>query len=200
MNDLSYICMMKVNLIYGLRDPRNDVYYYIGKSTIGQDRPLSHLVKSHNNSVNLWINELKKLGMIPYVDIIEKDIALENLIEREKYWIDYHHDINPDLFNILSLNISVNKLRTQDDDSKFNYLIKIIFDLGNILKNERISRNLTQEELSKKTGISRSTISLCENGCNVNLNAIKKYVTELKGIDIINKNLSKKRVKTSHRV
>lgn len=194
MNDLSYNCKMKTNLIYGLRDPRNDVYYYIGKSTVGEKRPLSHLAKSHNDAVNIWVNELKQLRLVPYVDIIEKDIPLENLIEREKYWIDYHHDINPDLFNIISLTISVNKLRTEEDDYKFNSLIKIIFDIGNILKNERICRNLTQEELSQKAGLSRSTISLCENGSNVTLDAIKKYIIELKGIDILDKNLSQKRV------
>lgn len=194
MNDLSYICTMKTNLIYGLRDPRNDVYYYIGKSTVGEDRPLSHLTKSHNDAVNIWIDELKQLGLVPYVDIIEKDIMLEQLIDREKYWIDYHYSINPDLFNILSLSISVNKMRTDEDDDKFNSLIRIILDLGNILKNERVSRNLTQEELAEKAELSRSTVSLCENGNNVTLDAIKRYIAVLKGIDILDKNLSQKRV------
>jgi DNA-binding XRE family transcriptional regulator len=196
MNDLSYIYIMKTNLIYGLRDPRNDVYYYIGKTTIGKQRPIKHLSKSHNKKVNGWVNKLESLDLMPIIDVIEEDILLESLAEREKYWIDYYHELNPELFNIMLIpepEIIV-KLRTEEDDSKFNSLIKVILDLGNILKNERVSRNLTQEELSQKTKLSRSTISLCENGGNVTLDAIKKYIVELKGIDILDKNLSQKRV------
>lgn len=185
---------MKTNLIYGLRDPRNDVYYYIGKTTVGNNRPLSHLVKSHNTTVNDWVNQLESLGLVPAIDVIEKDILLENLGEREKFWINYHYDLNPDLFNIQSLPETINKIRTQDDDTKFNSLISLIFDIGNILKNERISRQLTQDELAEKAELSRSTISLCESGNNVTIEAIKKYLVALKGIDILNKNLSKKRV------
>ena len=46
------------NIIYGLRDPRNDVYQYIGKSTVGKNRPLQHLCKSHSDFVNKWVEEL----------------------------------------------------------------------------------------------------------------------------------------------
>ena len=74
---------MNINLIYGLRDPRNDVYKYIGKTTVGNGRPLKHLVKSHNQLVNDWVDELSKLGSSPYVDIIEKDISLELLSEKK---------------------------------------------------------------------------------------------------------------------
>lgn len=90
---------MKTNLIYGLRDPRNDVYRYIGKTTVGNDRPLSHLVKSHNKFVNDWIEELSKQGTAPYVDIIERDIPLEQLAEKEKYYITYFSELYGELFN-----------------------------------------------------------------------------------------------------
>ena len=194
MNDLSYICNMKANLIYGLRDPRNDVYYYIGKTTVGYERPLTHLTKSHNETVNQWVTQLEQLGLIPHIDVIEKDILLEELIEKEKYWIGYYYELNPKLLNVQLLPDSINKIRTQDDDNKFNSLVKIIFDIGNILKTERVSRNITQEELAKKACISRSTVSLCENNNNINLDVIKKCIIILKGIDILNKNLSQKRV------
>ena len=188
---------MKTNLIYGLRDPRNDVYYYIGKSTVGYGRPLTHLIKSHSETVNQWIKQLEQLGLFPHIDVIEKNILLEDLAEREKYWIDYHYELNPELFNIYLLPETINKIRTQDDDDKFNSLVKVILDLGNILKTERMSRQLTQNELAEKAGLSRSTISLCEGGNNVTVEAVKKYLAALKGVDILTKNLDYIRVAKS---
>jgi len=189
MNDISYICIMKENLIYGLRDPRNDIYYYIGKTTVGNKRPLTHLTKSHNLDVNNWVNELAILGLTPIIDIIEKNIELEFLAEREKYWIDYYYEINPELFNIQLLPDIIIKSRTEEDDAKFNSLINLVLDVGNILKTERVSRRITQDELSEKASLSRSTISLCENGNNATIEVIKKYLAALKGIDILTKNL-----------
>ena len=189
---------MKTNLIYGLRDPRNDVYYYIGKTTVGYERPLKHLTKSHSETVNQWVKQLEQLGLVPHIDVIEKDILLEELSEREKYWIDYHYELNPELFNVQLLPDSINRIRTQEDDDKFNLLVKVILDLGNILKTERISRQLTQEELAKKSGVHRSTIIFCENGNNVTINAIKKYLAALKGVDILTKNLDSIRVGKYH--
>lgn len=177
------------NLIYGLRDPRNDVYCYIGKTTIGLNRPLMHLTKSHNEKINEWVKYLEQLGFIPYVDVIEKDIALEELAEKEKYWVSYYYEINPNLLNIQLIPNNINRIRSQQDDDKFDILIKSIFDIGNILRTERISRKITQENLSKRTGLSRSTISLCESGNNIRIDVIKKYLLELKGLDILTKNL-----------
>jgi len=189
---------MKTNLIYGLRDPRNDVYYYIGKSTVGYGRPLTHLTKSHSETVNQWVKQLEQLGLVPHIDVIEKDILLEELVEKEKYWIDYYYELNPELFNVQLLPDSINRIRTQDDDDKFNSLAKVILDLGNILKTERMSRQLTQDKLAEKAGVSRSTISLCEVGNNVTVESVKKYLTALKGVDIITRNLSPIRVGKSH--
>jgi DNA-binding XRE family transcriptional regulator len=181
---------MKTNLIYGLRDPRNDVYYYIGKSTVGNDRPLTHLIKSHNLTVNDWVNQLESLGLVPAIDVIERDIPLENLAEREKFWIKHYYEINPELFNIQSVHETINKVRTDEDDAKFNDLLKLVLDIGNILKNERVSRNLTQTELSEITKLSRSTISLCESGENVTVQAVKKYLIAIKGADILTRRLT----------
>ena len=58
------------NIIYGLRDPRNDVYQYIGKSTVGSKRALQHLIKSHSEKVNEWVANLNENWLYPLVDII----------------------------------------------------------------------------------------------------------------------------------
>jgi hypothetical protein len=174
-----------VNIIYGLRDPRNDVYQYIGKSTVGINRPLKHLKKSHSDNVNKWVNELEENWIYPIIDIIEEVENLENLSEREKYWINYYYDINPNLLNISLKPNNICNTRDESAIENFNYLIRIIGDIPKILKNERLYRGLCQDEMAKHMGVSRSTISLCENGKNVNFDIIRTYFRTLKGIDLI---------------
>ena len=60
-----------INIVYGLRDPRNDVYQYIGKSTVGEKRPLQHLTKSHSDTVNEWVKLLEDQWLYPQIDVIE---------------------------------------------------------------------------------------------------------------------------------
>lgn len=172
-----------INIIYGLSDPRNDVFQYIGKSTVGSKRAIQHLSKSHNKNVNDWIIELNKYFLYPNVYIIEEVDDINLLADREKYWIDYYLEINPNLLNI-QLKDKLENQRTNEDAEKFNYLLSIFFELHNILKKERIARGITQSELSNITKLSRSTISLLENGQSVRIDVIKKYLLELKGFDI----------------
>jgi len=61
-----------LNIIYGLRDPRNDVYNYIGKSTVGNSRPLEHLKRSHSKEVREWGIYLESKGLTMIIDIIEE--------------------------------------------------------------------------------------------------------------------------------
>jgi hypothetical protein len=49
--------------------------------------------------------------------------------------------------------------------------------------------------MADKMQISRSTLNLCENNSNVTLAVIKKYLTTLKGIDLITKNVECKRIR-----
>lgn len=175
------------NIIYGLRDPRNDVYQYIGKSTVGSERALQHLTKSHSPRVNEWVAALSANWQYPIVDIIEEVDDLEVLSDREKYWIDYYYNINPDLLNVQVVPAPLQNLRTEEDDEKFNYLMNVVTDIPIILKNERLYRNLTQAEMAEKMGVNRNTIVECENGGNPRFNTIRKYVLTLKGVDIITK-------------
>lgn len=176
-----------INIIYGLRDPRNDVYQYIGKSSVGTKRELQHLTQSHSEKVNEWVKKLGEDWQYPLVDVIEEVENVEDLSEREKYWINHYYDINPNLLNILSLDHPLQNIRSEEDEKNFYFLSKIIQGIPEILKKERLYRNLTQEELAKEMGAARSTVSLCERGKNVSLKIVQDYIRTIKGIDIINK-------------
>ena len=180
------------NIIYGLKDPRNDVFQYIGKSTVGHNRALQHLTKSHSEKVNEWVNGLSENWLYPVVEIIEEVDDINELPEREKYYIDYYYSINPSLLNVQSLDRNINNVRTEEDEKDYNALISLIFKIPSILKKERICRKITQAEMAKKVGVSRSTISLCENGGDVNIKSIQKYILTLKNIDLVTKQLSER--------
>jgi predicted XRE-type DNA-binding protein len=174
-----------INIVYGLRDPRNDVYQYIGKSTVGINRPLQHLKNSHSTKVNKWVKELEDNWLYPRIEIIEEVDNIDELATREKFWINYYYDINPNLLNICSIQIKNKVIRSDEDEDEFNHLIRIVTQIPKMLKNERLCRKLTQNQMAKYMNVSRSTISLCEGGKNVNFDFIKKYVLTLKGIDLL---------------
>ncbi len=164
------------NIVYGLRDPRNDVYYYIGKSTVGVTRPLKHLTESHSEKVREWVGELAGRGLSPLIDIIEEVETIDELPAAEKYWIGYYLNLNPSLLNIMLLPKEVNTVRSEKTDNDLDKLISVIDIIPEILKRERLLRNITQEDFSKLTGMSRSTISIIERGSNASIESIKLYV------------------------
>jgi DNA-binding XRE family transcriptional regulator len=189
-----------INIIYGLRDPRNDLYCYIGKSSVGNKRALSHLTKSHSSKVNEWIKELNNNWLYPLIDIIEEVDSLDDLMEREKYWIRYYYNLNPNLLNICLIPKNINNIRTKEDDEKFDYLCRIIIDIPNILKKERLARKMTQDKVAKLIGINRSTIVTIENnGCS-HLRSIIQYITALKKNDIKTNILTEKSISKQKRL
>jgi hypothetical protein len=183
MHNIYYIM---INIIYGLRDPRNDVYQYIGKSTVGNKRALTHLTKSHSSRVNEWVKQLGDNWLYPQIDIIEEVENLEDLPEREKYWIGHYYNLNPDLLNIDYIPKIV-ETRTDEDQEIFQLIQNKIFDIPQILRKERIYRKLTQAEMAKHMGVNRGTVSLIENGHNVGFSLVQKYFLTLKGFDILTK-------------
>jgi len=154
---------MEKNLIYGLRDPRNDMYYYIGKTTVGEERPITHLHYSHNEKVRSWVEELKSFRMEPIIDILENNIDIMELNKKERYWINVFEKINSNLFNKLSIDkkniFSLSDLKWE----KLDDVIEIISDIPLLIKCIRLKYNINQEELSKLCGVTRSTISIAEN-------------------------------------
>jgi len=173
------------NIVYGLKDPRNDLFYYIGKSTVGKDRPIKHLTESHSGNVNEWIDELKENWVYPDIEIIEEVNDINDLLERESYWISYYHDLNPGLLNIQGMSKSIEDVRTDQDDEEFNDLLRLISKIPDILRRERIARGISQDELASRMNVSRSTLSLMERGLTGSLKTAFKFALELKGSDIL---------------
>lgn len=148
---------MKTNLIYGLRDPRNDVYKYIGKTTIGNSRPLQHLLKSHNQLVNDWVKELNDVGLSPYVDIIEKDIELNELAAKEKFYIRHFSELHEELLNggshvfdniYNSPSISITDIKNA---------INVLLNLGDVHKTLKLSSGMSDDDISLLLNIGRKT-------------------------------------------
>lgn len=177
------------NLIYGLRDPRNDVYCYIGKTTVGKTRPLSHLKKSHSSKVNEWVSDLRVNGFEPLVDVIEEVDDINKLAEREKYWVDFYFDYNPTLLNeqlkprkgnIKTFHYSV------DDMNKIKFFDESLPQLYHILRKARKVRKINQTDMAQITGISLGTLKRLESGEeNVSLSNFIKYL-KVVGCDVVN--------------
>lgn len=173
------------NIIYALADPRNDLIYYVGKSTVGMDRPLTHLTNSHSEKVNQWVKSLNEKWLYPKIIVLENVEFLDDLPNREEYWINYYYGINSDLLNT-QLKINENKKYFLCENEQFNFDV-ISRNVGNIhvlMKNQRIARNITQEEISKMMNCSRSTVSLFERGENVVLSVLQSYNLALRAIEM----------------
>jgi hypothetical protein len=155
---------MKTNLIYGLRDPRNDVYKYIGKTTVGNGRPLKHLIKSHNNLVNEWVDELSKMGSSPYVDIIERDVPLEELAEKEKYYITYYSDLYGDLFNSgHHIKECISKPSILDHKHIDSALLTLL-NPGEVYKMLKVSTGFCDDTIGYMLNIGRKTVGKLKSG------------------------------------
>jgi DNA-binding XRE family transcriptional regulator len=182
---------MKENIIYGLRDPITDEYKYVGKSTSGLQRPLSHFVKSHNEQVNQWVAKLKAQNLVPHVDVLEELNDPDDLLVKERYWINVFKD-SCKLFNENSID-SI-KIRISDLEKQLLTKEKILnaklyqaenaissFDnIGNFLKERRKMLHLKQKDAAELTGVSLRTIqSMEKNNSNFTLSTIEKYLNLL---------------------
>lgn len=179
-----------INIVYGLIDPRNDVVQYVGKSTIGNNRVIKHLEqKSHSNKINEWIKGLESKWLYPKAVILEEVENLEDLQDREIYWINYYNALNPKILNIQFKDNKWMNNRTIEEEENWEILVKIIPNIGGMLKKERLYRNKTQQQMADEIGMSRSTLSLCERDETVTLKTIRNYVIALKGHEILKKSV-----------
>lgn len=155
--------MNESNLIYGLRDPRNDVYRYIGKTTVGYGRPLTHLTKSHNKLVNKWVEALASMGMAPLVDIIEENIDIDELSNRELYYISKYSDLGIALFNGGSSTAKTISGGMFDVNHSKEIMMSMI-NSASIVASVKLKMSLSDGDLSNIINLCRNTLSRIKSG------------------------------------
>ena len=165
--------MEKEILIYGLRDPLTDEYRYIGKSTSGLKRPKAHFTYSHNESVNIWMYELRQCAVLPYIDVLEY-CNEEELNSKEKFWVNFYLDSGCKLFNtikylghnneVLETKLLVEQQRLNDLINSVTNEISTASSIGGYITKRRKQLNLTQPQLSDICGIGINTLYKLERG------------------------------------
>lgn len=174
---------LMLNIVYGLADSRNDLIYYVGKTTVGKKRPLQHLKNSHSKDVNEWIESVHDDWGDINVVVLEEVEDLNFLSDREKYWIGYYYEVNPNLLNKKDFPKTINKYEDCDME-KFRALEESIFNVSEIIKRRRIALGLKQADLAELSGMNRWTISQIENGQSISLSSLKNIVLALRGEEI----------------
>lgn len=64
--------------------------------------------------------------------------------------------------------------------------VQLVRRMGQVLKICRLNKNLTQEDLAEKCGCSPLTIHKIENGSNVGMLYIMRYIIGVNGYGILN--------------
>lgn len=90
----------KYTYIYGLKDPRDGKFYYVGKSDNPAKRKKQHLKdKSCNASRVSWISDLQYNSLEPELIILEK-VNYTDWSKSEIYWIAFGYEEGWPLVNI----------------------------------------------------------------------------------------------------
>ena len=150
-------------IVYGLYHPITKKPVYVGKSTVGLNRPWDHIdEKSHSNKVNEWVNELKTSGLNPVLVVLDQAETNEVLTKKEVFWInsminDGHPLLNQSLVNPVYFLL-------ESSYSEDDYLKEIRF----FVKMKRKERKLTQQELANKAGVGLRFIRELEQGPKTN--------------------------------
>jgi DNA-binding XRE family transcriptional regulator len=165
---------MKDNLIYGIVDPTNNMCMYVGKTTEGVKRATTHLINSHNANLREWVCELRNKNLVPNIIILEKGLSLNNIDDKEVFWINEYKKINPNLFNKKLLQKTSELIEYSTED--LQYLNKILNDLSSVIKSVRYKFNITQQQLADLCKVSRSTISLAEKNNKANIDLLIKII------------------------
>jgi len=172
-----YLCMEK-NIIYALKCPITNEIHYVGKSSNGMIRPLSHIRNSHSEKINQWVNDLSVFGYKPNIEILEVIKSEHHLSVREKYWVNKCLNNGCYLLNSnLVIPDIINPLLDQCfTDSNTDFFLSI----SKIVKKKRKDTGLSQEEFAAKICVALSVVRKIEQGkTNINLLSLIQVLNAL---------------------
>jgi DNA-binding XRE family transcriptional regulator len=180
---------MNKYIIYALRSVREKEYKYIGKSSSGLERPKIHLNYSHNESVRIWVEELKTEGYFPIIDILE-ECDEENIDHIEQKWIKYYLSLGHTLFNIhqyrgvnlenIKNNIKKEAKLLEIELAKAKEAVHSLDNIGLFIKTKRKELKITQKDIAEMAGTTFKSISEIELGIrNPTLNTLKRILEVL---------------------
>lgn len=93
---------MNTHSVYALCDPRTGDIRYIGQAVDIHQRYAQHLLNKEENRAKVaWLSELKAIGKIPTLIILEKDIEKRDILHREMHWIGHYLLCGANLLNIV---------------------------------------------------------------------------------------------------
>jgi hypothetical protein len=154
---------------------------YVGKTVKPLKRRLSEHIweadkyhlKSHKSN---WIRKLNKLGFSPIVELIET-CTWDNSQDREKYWISYYRNLNPNLCNETNGGEGVlGRVMTKETRLKISESHRKIPIYYYTKDKEYIGSFISIQEAARITGSSASKIvACCKNRRNFHNNYIWSY-------------------------
>jgi hypothetical protein len=106
----------------------------------------------------MWVSELHNLGLEVNVDVIESDILLNDLSDRERYYISYYSDMYGGLLNcgtnlFESLTSPINLTY---EEIKSTY--KSLLNFKDVCKLFKINSGFSEEAIANALGTSRPTL------------------------------------------
>ena len=162
---------MDKRIIYTLSCPFTNEVHYVGKSTKGMTRPLSHLHKSHSYKIREWVKDVKDLGYDIKVRIIEAVPNHVDIDKRELYWIQHYIDkgnllLNSNLIMPITISPGLHKLIGVGDGVN-------IRKISEFVKRRRRAIGMTQTEFAERSGLALTVIRKIEQGkTNINFNGL----------------------------
>lgn len=147
-------------LIYALKCPFTEEVHYIGKTTYGMLKPMQDLNSTHSAKIKEWVENLKKLGHAPKVQVVEYLKEEDDIDMKEQFWIQKQIKAGSDLLNSVLvqpvlLDKSLQEYLNPKDYEDFH-------QIAEFLKRKRKQIGLTQEEMASKAGISLKVLRKIE--------------------------------------
>lgn len=170
-------------IIYCLYCPKNKVPVYIGRTQKGIDRPWKHIEKkSHNKEVNKWVSYLAENNDKPVLLILDSAEEEKLLAAKEEFWIQKYFSEG---FTLLNLTYITSGYFITLDSYKETDSLKYI---RIYIRNKRKANNLSQKELSEKSGVGIRFIRELEQGnkTNFNTNSLQKLLELFGGTLTVN--------------